>query len=162
AGPAAAADAAHLYLPVVDEVHDPAERRAVAGLFRRAAGQAELVGDHATVLDLLDAALPLLDPQDTATLADVHTRRPAALCGLGRLAEAAAAFEAGQRLDVEPLPRVDATLAQIDSLAGRGRHRDAVQLGTHLLRQLGVATPGHERLDVEIDRGLAAAYQWLA
>src|SRR5690606_19333699 len=62
AGPAAAADAAHLYLPVVDEVHDPAERRAVAGLFRRAAGQAELVGDHATVLDLLDAALPLVDP----------------------------------------------------------------------------------------------------
>ncbi|HLV59269.1 MAG TPA: diguanylate cyclase [Natronosporangium sp.] len=162
AGPGADADAAHLYLPVVDEVRDPAERRAVAGRFRRAAGQAELLGDHATVLGLLDAALPLVDPHDTATLADVHTRRHAALCGLGRLAEADAAFEAVQRLNVEPLSRVDATLAQIDSLASRGRHRDAVELGTHLLRRLGVATPGHERLDVEIERGLAAAYQWLA
>ena len=49
--------AAEQYLPVADAVVDPAERPAVAGLLRRAAGQASLTGDHALVKALLAAAL---------------------------------------------------------------------------------------------------------
>ena len=45
--------AAEQYLPVVDAVDDPAERRQVVGLLRRAADQAGLIGDHALVNALL-------------------------------------------------------------------------------------------------------------
>ena len=49
--------AAEQYLPVVDAVDDPAERRQVAALLRRAADQAALIGDYALVNALLAAAL---------------------------------------------------------------------------------------------------------
>ena len=80
--------AAEQYLPVADAVDDPTERRRVAGLLRRAADQARLIGDHARVNTLLDAALPLIGLGDTATLAAAHTGRHAALYSLGRLDEA--------------------------------------------------------------------------
>ena len=54
--------AAEQYLPVVGAVEDPAERRQVVGLLRRAAGQARLTGDYALVNTLLAAALRLIDP----------------------------------------------------------------------------------------------------
>ena len=63
------AAAAEQYLPVVDAVEDAAERRQVVGLLRRAAGQAALIGDYALVNALLAAALPLIGPGETATLA---------------------------------------------------------------------------------------------
>ena len=65
--------AAEQYLPVVDGVADAAERRQVAGLLRRAAGQATLIGDYALVHALLTAALAAVDPSDAATLAEVRT-----------------------------------------------------------------------------------------
>ena len=65
--------AAEQYLPGVDKVDDPAERRQVVGLLRRAADQAGLIGDHALVTALLTARLRLVDPGDTATLVTVHT-----------------------------------------------------------------------------------------
>ena len=68
--------AAEQYLPVTDAVDDPAERRRVVGLLRHAAEQARLIGDHARVNTLLDAALPLIDLDDTATLAAAHTGPP--------------------------------------------------------------------------------------
>ena len=82
------AAAAEQYLPVAAAVDDAAERRQVAGLLRRAAGQAALIGDYALVNELLAAALPLIDPGETATLIEVRTARHAALYGLGRLEEA--------------------------------------------------------------------------
>src|ERR1700722_11840829 len=63
--------AAEQYLPVVDAVVDAAERRQVAGLLRRAAGQATLTGDYALVYALLTAARAAVDPGDAATLAEV-------------------------------------------------------------------------------------------
>ena len=41
--------AAEQYLPVVGAAADAAERRQVAGLLRRAAGQATLIGDYVLV-----------------------------------------------------------------------------------------------------------------
>ena len=75
--------AAEQYLPVVDDVDDPAERRVVVGLLRRAADQAALIGDYALVDALLAAALRLVDPADAATVVEVRTGRHAALFGLG-------------------------------------------------------------------------------
>ncbi len=80
--------AAGQYLPAVDAVTDAAERHRVAGLLRRAAGQATLIGDYSLVDALLTAALPLIDPEETATLIEVRTARHAARYGLGRLEEA--------------------------------------------------------------------------
>jgi len=80
--------AAGQYLPVADAVEDPAERRQVAGLLRRAAAQAALTGDCALVDALLAAALPLTGPDETDALIEARTGRHAALYGLGRLEQA--------------------------------------------------------------------------
>ena len=80
--------AAEQYLPVVDEVDDPTERRRVVALLRQAADQARLIGDYALVNALLTAALRLVDPADGAAVLDVRTGRHAALFSLGRLDEA--------------------------------------------------------------------------
>ena len=90
--------AAEQYLPVVDAVDDPAERRQVVGLLRRAADQAALIGDYALVNALLAAALRLVDPGETATLVEVHTGRHAALYSLGRLEEADEEYRTIERL----------------------------------------------------------------
>jgi AAA ATPase domain/Protein kinase domain len=61
--------AAEQYLPVVDAVDDPAERRQVVGLLRRAAAQAALIGDHALVNALLvphcDLSTPVTPPHSS-------------------------------------------------------------------------------------------------
>jgi hypothetical protein len=77
--------AAEQYLPVVGAVDDPAERSVVVGLLRRAADQANLTGDYALAEALLAAAIRLIDPGETALLAEVHTGRHTTLYGLGRL-----------------------------------------------------------------------------
>ena len=101
--------AAEQYLPVVDAVDDPAERRAVVGLLRRAADQASLIGDYALVNALLAAALRLIDPGETATLLEVHTGRHAALYSLGRLDEADEEYRTIEGLCPTALERADAT-----------------------------------------------------
>ena len=90
--------AAEQYLPAVGAVTDAAERRQVAGLLRRAAGQATLTGDYALVNALLTAALAAVDPGETATLAEVHAGRHAALYCLGRLEEADEVYRTIERL----------------------------------------------------------------
>ena len=82
------AAAAEQYLEVADEVNDVAERHMVADLLRRAVLQTTLIGDYSLVDALLAAALRLIDPGETATLAEVHIARHAALYSLGRLDEA--------------------------------------------------------------------------
>jgi len=90
--------AAEQYLPVIEAIEDPAERHQVVMLLRRAAGQAALIGDYVLVDALLSAALPLIDPGETATLATVHTARHAALYGLGRLEQADEEYRTIERL----------------------------------------------------------------
>jgi hypothetical protein len=90
--------AAEQYLPVADAVDDLAERTVVVGLLRRAAGQARLTGDYSLAEALLAAAIRLVDPGETALLAQVHTGHHAALYGLGRLEEADEEYRAIERL----------------------------------------------------------------
>ncbi|MEV8516453.1 AAA family ATPase [Dactylosporangium sp. NPDC051484] len=153
--------AAEQYLPVIDAVDDPAERRRVVGLLRRAAGQATLTGDHALVEALLTAALRLIGPDETATLVEVHTARHAALYGLGHLDEADEEYQTIERLCDGVLERADATGVQVSSLTHRCRFAEASRLGVESLRELGVAVPAADRLVDDLGRQYAYLRWWL-
>jgi signal transduction histidine kinase/predicted Ser/Thr protein kinase len=153
--------AAEQYLPVVDAVDDAAERRVVVGLLRRAADQAALIGDYALVNALLAAALRLIDPNETATLIEVHTGRHAAVYSMGRLEEADDEYRTIEGLGPAALARADATVVQVRSLTHRNRFAEAIALGTESLRELGIAVPAAERLPGELDHQFDYLYRWL-
>jgi signal transduction histidine kinase len=153
--------AAGQYLPVAGAVDDPAERRAVTGLLRRAAGQATLIGDHALVTALLAAAVRLIGPGETSTLIAVHTGRHAALFSLGRLEEADEEYRTIERLGPAVLDRADATAVQVHSLTHRNRFTEAVGLGLESLRELGITVPAPDRLSAGLDQQFGHLYRWL-
>ena len=153
--------AAEQYLPVAGAVADAAERRQVVGLLRRAAGQATLIGDYALVYALLTAALAAVDPGETATLAEVHTGRHAALYCLGRLEEADEEYRTIERLCPAAADRADATAVQVRSVTHRTRFAEALGLGLESLRELGIAVPAADRLAAELDHQFGYLYQWL-
>ena len=155
------AAAAEQYLPVAGAVDDAAERRQVAGLLRRAAGQAALIGDYALVNALLAAALPLIGPREEATLVAVRTARHAALYGLGRLEEADEDYQAIDGLCATVMQRADATAVQVLSLTHRTRFADAIGLGIGSLRELGIVVPAADRLPADLDRQFGYLYRWL-
>ena len=155
------AAAAEQYLPVAGAVDDAAERRQVAGLLRRAAGQAALTGDYALVNSLLAAALPLIGPREETTLTEVHTARHAALYGLGRLEEADGEYQAIEELCATAAQRADATAVQVLSLTHRTRFADAIGLGIGSLRELGIVVPPTDRLLADLDRQFGYLYRWL-
>jgi signal transduction histidine kinase len=153
--------AAEQYLPVVDAVHDPAERRVVVGLLRQAADQAALIGDYALVNALLAAALQLIDPAETATLVEVRIGRHAALYSMGRLEEADEEYGTIEGLSSTALARAAATAVQVRSLTHRKRFTDAIGLGLESLRELGIDVPAADRLRRELDQQFTHLYQWL-
>ena len=161
AAPELFAVAAEQYLPVTGAVADAAERRQVAGLLRRAAGQATLTGDYALVYALLTAALPVVDPGETTTLAKVHAGRHTALCGLGRLEEADEVYRTIERLCPGVLDRADTTAAQVHSVTHRSRYAEALRLGLESLRELGITVPAADQLAAEIDHQFGYWYEWL-
>jgi signal transduction histidine kinase len=153
--------AAGQYLPVIEAIEDPAERDQVVRLLQRAAGQATLTGDYALVNALLAAALRLIGPGESATLAMVHTGRHAALFGLGRLEEADEEYRLIEGLCRTAVERADATAVQVRSLTHRNRMAEAVGLGLVSLRELGVAVPAADRFPAEADRQFGYLYRWL-
>ena len=153
--------AAGQYLPVIDAVQDPAERHQVVRLLRRAAGQAALTGDYTLVNALLAAALPLIGPDQTATLATVHTGRHAALYSLGRLEQADEEYRLIEGLCRTAVERADATVVQVLSLTHRNRTAEAIGLALGSLRELGVAVPAADRFAAEADRQLGYLCRWL-
>jgi len=155
------AAAAEQYLPVAGAVDDAAERRQVAGLLRRAAGQAALIGDYALVNALLAAALRLIGPGEEATLVAVRTARHAALYGLGRLEEADEEYQTIEGLCTTVMQRADATAVQVLSLTHRTRFADAIGLGVGSLRELGIVVPAADRLAAGLDRQFGYLYRWL-
>jgi signal transduction histidine kinase len=154
--------AAEQYLPVVDEVGDPVERRHVAGVLRRAAHQATLIGNYALVDSLLGAAVQLLDPEETAALIEMHTGRHAALFSMGRLDEADEVYRTLGGLCTTTMERAAATGVQVRSLTHRNRYAEAIGVGLVSLRELGVTVPPSDRLPIEIGRQLDHhLYRWL-
>jgi len=155
------AAAAGQYLPVADAVDDPAERRVVVGLLRRAAGQAALTGDYALVNALLAAALRLIGPGETAALIEVHTARHAALFSMGRLEEADEEYRIIEGLCPTAMDRADATAVQVTGLTHQNRLTEAIGLSLESLRELGVAVPAADRLPAELDHQFGHLYRWL-
>ncbi|WP_238009369.1 AAA family ATPase [Dactylosporangium sp. AC04546] len=153
--------AAEQYLPVADAVGDAAERHRVVGLLRSAAGQAALIGNYGQVNSLLTAALPLIDPDETAALVEVHTRRHAALYSIGSLDEADEEYRILEGLCTNAVDLANATLVQTRSLTHRNRFAEAIGLGLGSLRDLGIAVPAPDRLPMELDRRLDDLYRWL-
>src|SRR5271166_4221696 len=153
--------AAGQYLPVADAVEDPAERRQVAGLLRRAAGQAALIGDYALVDALLAAALRLIGPDETDALIEARTARHAALFSLGRLEEADEEYRAIERLCPAVLDRADATVVQVRSLTHRNLVAEASGLALGSLWDLGITVPAADALSAGLDRQFGYLYRWL-
>jgi signal transduction histidine kinase len=153
--------AAEQYLPVLDAVDGPAERRRIVQVLRRAADQAGLIGDQALVNTLLAAALRLSDPHDTDTLVDLHISRHAALFGLGRLDEADEEHRTIEVLCPAPTGRAPATVVQVKSLTIRNRFSEAMELGLGSLRDLGVTVPPADRVAADIDAQFGHLYRWL-
>ena len=153
--------AAGQYLPVAGAVEDPAERRQVAGLLRRAAAQAALTGDYVLVDALLAAALRLTGPEETDALIQARTARHAALFSLGRLEEADEEYRAIEALCPAVLDRADATVVQVRSLTHRNRLAEAIGLGLASLRELGITVPAADALSAGLDRQFGYLYRWL-
>jgi predicted ATPase/signal transduction histidine kinase len=153
--------AAEQYLPAVGTVTDAAERRQVVRLLRRAAAQATLTGDHTLVHALLTAAVAAVDPGQTATLAEVHTGRHAALYSLGRLEQADEVYRTIERLCPAVVDRADATAVQVRSVTHRHRFAEAVGLGRQALRELGITVPAADQLAAGLDHQFDYWYQWL-
>ena len=159
--PAMHAIAARQYLPVIDTLDDPAERRRVVALLCDGAEHASLTGDHPQVISLLTAALSLMDAGDPAALAAAHVARHAALCSLGRLDEGDEDYRIIGNLCPAVLQRAQATVMQVRSLTHRNRHREALQLGIESLRELGIIVPAPEALADDLERHCDRLYRWL-
>jgi diguanylate cyclase (GGDEF)-like protein len=151
--------AADQYLPVVDDVHDPSERRRVARLLRQAAEQSMWIGESLPAERMIAAAVRLTDDRDT--LIDLHTVRQAALSRLGRLDEADEAYQTVIWLGAGPYERLEAARWQISSLTNRNRPDRAIDLGLDLLRELGWEVPTAETIRPKIDRELDWCRGWI-
>jgi signal transduction histidine kinase len=153
--------AAEQYRPVADAVDDPAEREQVVALLRRAADQAKLTGDHARVRELLAAVVRLADDGDTATLAEVHTGRHAALYSLGLLEQADVEYLTIEGLSCTAVERAEATAVQVRSLTYRNLPAEAVDLAVKSLRELGIAVPFPDQFPTEVRGQFDYLYRWL-
>jgi predicted ATPase len=153
--------AAEQYLPVIDTVTDPGERRHVVGLLQRAADQAAMIEDHALVNALLAGALELVEPGETDTLIQLHTARHAALCSFGRLDEADGVYRTLERLCPSVSRRADATAVQVRSLTHRKRFAEAIDLGLESLRVFGITLPAPDELAAGLDHQFEYLYRWL-
>jgi signal transduction histidine kinase len=153
--------AAEQYLPVVDEVDDPAERRRVVSLLRRAADQARLIGDYELVNALLAAALALVDATQTAAVVEVRTGRHAALFSLGRLEEADEEYRRIEELCPTAFDRADATAVQVRSLSHRTRFAEAIELGLGTLAECGITVPAAGGFSAGLHDKFDRLFRWL-
>jgi hypothetical protein len=156
--------AAGQYLPAVDLISDPDERRQVAGLMHSAATAVAMTNCVAAER-FLAVATDLVDGADIAPddrlAAALDVERHSALYCLGRLVEADELYLRIQQRRLDPLDLVTPTCVQICSVTYRGRPADAVTLGLDLLRQLGLAMPPPQSIGAETAGGFDALIRWV-
>jgi diguanylate cyclase (GGDEF)-like protein len=162
--PGSASIAAQQYLPAVDDVDDPAERRRVAVLFQDAAAGMHLI-NYAAAERFLTAAMGLLatapDAETDPLLGALERDQHMALYRLGRLPEADEAYRTIERRRPAVLDLATSACVQISSLTNRGLTGDAVALALDMLRRLGLSVPASREMAAEVQRGLDALYRWV-
>ena len=158
--PAYALAAAQQYLPALDELPGPEERHAVAALLRGGAVAVRLVTNYTAAEVFLTAAIRMLDPSDP-DYRDVQGEWHAALCNLGRLAEADEVYRELAAAAPNPIRHTDVACMQITSLTNRGMLAGALTLGLGLLGRLGLPVPPRDALGPAVSAHLTALYAWL-
>ncbi|ABM39345.1 trifunctional serine/threonine-protein kinase/ATP-binding protein/sensor histidine kinase [Polaromonas naphthalenivorans] len=163
--PEFSAVAAQQYLPAIEALHEPDERRRAAGLFHEAATHARRSANYAAMERFLTAALGLLGGMKSAAdeqlFASLEIGQHTALYSLGRLEEADGIYRSIEGRSGDALELVEAACVQVSSLTNRGRPREAVALGLSLLRQLGLQVPSGDGIGIEVSRKLDALYKWV-
>ncbi|SDT41849.1 diguanylate cyclase [Actinoplanes derwentensis] len=155
--------AAGLYLAAIDLLGfaEPGERRAAAGLLRRAAASARMVADHAMGEAHVAAALRLLTKTDEE-YADTRAEWHASLFGLGRFDEADVVFAELYTPGRDPVWLAGPVGFQLGSLTHRRMLPEALALGLDMLGRLGVDVPGPAEIGARIGAGVSAFHSWLA
>lgn len=148
--------AAEQYLAVPGPLGEEERRRAVLSLVD-SAGRAGVMGDHAHVDALLTRALQLIDPAERRTMAEILTRRHAALFSLGRLEEADEDYLGIVDVCPSALDRAVATAVQVRSLSHRTRFAEALALGLESLRECGIEVPATGRFAADFQ----LVHRWL-
>jgi signal transduction histidine kinase len=160
-------DAAQQYLaciPVLRTLGEPQEHRLAARLFFELAQKLAGGATYMLAERYLSAASGLLaagaDPADAGLCRAIDAARHAALYSLGRLDESDPLYAAMQARTTDPLDLVEPACLQIRSLFIRGEMTQAMELGLHLLVQLGLEVPpGYTAPDTE--RQLDALHEWI-
>ncbi|HWS36464.1 MAG TPA: AAA family ATPase, partial [Actinoplanes sp.] len=146
--PSTAVHAAEQYLGAGEVVDDPAERRTMATLYGTAADDAWRAGNHLAAERFLCASTEILaglgTGDDDPRMIEVRIRRHAALYAQGRLDEADEVYAAIERGGPDPVRLSVPANAQLNSMAQRMRHREALTFGLDLLARLGWRAPGAE------------------
>ncbi len=154
-------EAAEHYYRTVQELSCPEEKRRVAELFLDAGGRVRRSADYSWAERLLSGALSLLDEGVdpsvlVPTLAELHST----LYSLGRSQEADRTFARLQDCGPDLFLVAEATCVQVSSLASRGLHDQALQLGLAMLGRMGLVFPQQGR-ETLIAEGLAETKLWL-
>jgi diguanylate cyclase (GGDEF)-like protein len=140
--------AAEQYLPAIDAVTDPAERRRVVGLFHHAAARSRVL-NFAVTERFLAAAIRLLKSVETSAdaglLAVLEAEQHKALYGLGRLEDADEVYASIVSHCANPMDLVESAGVQMYSLANRSRYPESASLGLKLLAELGLPKPDDPR-----------------
>jgi len=161
--PGLAGIAAEQYRSAAGLIDDPGERRRASALLHTAARGSRLL-NPAMALDLLVSGTDLLAPvaghEDEEVLLDFDIDRHAALCGLGRLAEADELFLDVRSRCARPLRLAGPAGVQIGSLVNRNLQAEAVALGLDTLRRLGTEVPAEAELPAAVERALDDLEEW--
>lgn len=163
--------AAEPYLNALEAVRDPTECGRVIEILGAAADHARTVASFIQMERFVSAALDLAqrsgDPDEAAAperrslITRLTIERHAALCILGRLAEADEVHRRIRELTDEPLEFAEPTGIQIGSLTGQNRATEALELAKDLLGGLGLPPPEDlDQLRAEAAAGLEELRRW--
>jgi len=156
--------AAEQYLPALEALEDPLEKRLVISLLQSAAAGAGTVNLEEAER-FLAAALALLasveSPADLPLLIALETEQHAALYSIGRFAAADQIYASIERRAQHALDLAQAASLQVCSLTSRARPEEAVALGLEQLKKLGIVVPGPEQIDAATRCRLEQLKGWI-
>jgi PAS domain S-box-containing protein len=156
ARPELASKAAEQYLPAIESGSfslGESERRCVAVLFQKVASRLR-ASNFSIARRMCAAAVVLLQdierPADNQLMLQLEIQLHAALFGLARMDEVDRLYAGLARRSQDRLNIVDAACVQVGSLLTRSQFKEALDLGLHLLAELGLPKPRNSKGEAEI------------